>query len=838
MKKRFLSLLLVVGVLATLITVMPITAFSASDGTCGENLTWTLDDTGTLTISGTGEMKNYDDMTNFHPWYWNFRYDIKKINIKEGVTSIGDHAFSHCYDLTEITIPKSVTSIGDSAFSVCSGLTDITIPEGVTSIGDSAFYYCSGLTDINVDNNNNTYASVDGVLYDISKTRLIFYPAGRAGQYTIPTGTTHIGDYAFADCYDLTGITIPKSVTSIGNFSFYYCSGLTDITIPENVTSIGNAAFAYTNLTDINVDNNNNTYASVDGVLYDISKTRLIFYPAGRAGQYTIPTGTTHIGDYAFYDCTGLTDITIQEGVTGIGDYAFSGCTGLTDITIPKSVKIVGDHAFYDCTDLTDITVQEGVTSIGDYMFANCTGLTKVTIPKSVTKIGDSAFYDCSGLTDITMQEGVTGIGDYAFSYCSGLTEITIPKSVTSIGNFSFYYCTGLTDITMQEGVTGIGYYAFSGCSGLTDITIPKSVTKIGDSAFSGCSGLTDITMQEGVTSIGDYAFYACSGLTEITIPKSVTSIGDHAFTDCSGLTDITIQEGVTSIGDYMFANCTGLTKVTIPKSVASIGDYAFSDCSGLTDITIPKSVTKIGNSAFFGCVNLQDVYYDGSAKRLAAIKIGWNNDNLINANKHCTSDPADIQSAICLYDNGKVTAKIRFYDLSQDGVLIAAIYDEGRLVTLKNIPVTADTLHYTFEFNIDESFKSYDVMVLCWDNTESLKPFSETYKTVITEGEFIDKVLESAHPYVYETDETKTYTYDGECESIDVTFSEDTSLAEGFAYIYIYDGNDELIGEYTGNALSGTTVRIPGNTVKIQLVNNFLYEDYGYRTESIVVNK
>lgn len=105
------------------------------------NVTWSLDETtGTLTISGTGDMTDYYSA----PWY-NRRGEIRAVIIENGVTSIGNYAFYYCTGLTSVTIPDSVTSIGDSAFDNCSSLTSIAIPNSVKSIGNTAFYGCRGL---------------------------------------------------------------------------------------------------------------------------------------------------------------------------------------------------------------------------------------------------------------------------------------------------------------------------------------------------------------------------------------------------------------------------------------------------------------------------------------------------------------------------------------------------------------------------------------------------------------------------------------------------------------------------------------------------------------------
>ncbi len=416
-----------------------------ASGTCGENLTWTLDSNGTLTISGTGKMKSF--------WYeeevrWGERNDeIIKVVIEAGVTSIGAFAFYGCSNLTEITIPDSVTSIGGYAFWGCSKLTSVDIPDGVISIWEAAFWNCSSLTSVTigsgvssmdpfygctslteliVDAANESYYTIDSVLFSKTDHTLLYCPEGKTGNYSIPASVTSIGESAFLNCSSLTGITIPASVTSIGESAFRGC----------------------TSLTELIVDAANESYSSTDSVLFSKTDKTLIFCPACKTGNYSIPEGVTGIGAGAFYECGGLTCITIPEGVTSIGNNAFFGCTSLIDITIPASV-----------------------TSIGNGVFRDCDGLTSIIIPASVTSIGDNAFFGCTSLVNITIPDGVTSIGLYAFSDCSSLTNITIPDKVTSIAQGTFHDCSSLTSITIPASVTHISYYVFQNCSSLTEIT-------------------------------------------------------------------------------------------------------------------------------------------------------------------------------------------------------------------------------------------------------------------------------------------------------------------------------------------------------------------------------
>ena len=570
MKKRFLALILITALICgAMLPSLTLTARAAEivdSGDCGTNVTWVLDSTGTLTISGIGEMHDYE-YENRPRWY-SHRSLIKKIFIENGVTSIGHFAFSGCNVLTNIAIPQSVTSIGDSAFDGCIALTDITIPSSVTSVGNYSFYGCAGLTTI----------------------------------------------------------TIPNSMTSIGHCAFYGCTGLTIVTIPESVTSIGVAAFSgCTNLADIKVDPGNSSFCALNGVLFDKDFATLLCYPAGKTGStYAIPSGVKGIGGSAFIDCIDLTGVTIPDSVTYIAESAFGDCAGLTNVMIPDSVTYIGEYAFSGCTSLTSVTMPNRITSIKQDTFSNCTSLINITIPSSVTYIGSSAFSGCDKLTEITIPDNVRYIGDSAFRYCYGLTNITIPESVTSIGNSAFSSCSGLTSITIPDSVTSIGDAVFESCTSLTDITVapgnPSYCAPNGVLFDKNCTkllcypaGKTDSTyaIPSGVMDICDSAFYNCSCLTNITIPDSVTSIGVDAFSGCHGLTDITIPASVTSIGDFAFSYCYGLTSITIPEGVTSIGDFAFSYCDGLTNITIPASMTSIGVAAFGGCTGLTGITVD-----------------------------------------------------------------------------------------------------------------------------------------------------------------------------------------------------------------------------------
>ena len=468
-----------------------------TSGTCGDNVTWTLEDNGTLTISGSGDMANYA-YGGGAPWF-GFRGNITSIEISDGVTSIGDWAFYLCQKATSVTIPDTVTSIGKDAFYICTKLNNVTLPASVNTIGDDAFGSCYDLSIITIE---GTITTLGAGAFEYSG--LTDIPGGLITS-TIPNGT-------FTGC-GFTTITIPNTVTSIGMHAFADCENLTSITIPNSVTSIGDYAF---------MDCSNLTEVTMTQVLYDSIDSSKVFkgitpnvttLPSGYCGDPNDNDGKNVI--WAYDDSTKTLTI---SGSGAMANYAYGGAAPW------NSYK----------SDITSIEISQGVTSIGNCAFYLCMNVTSVTIPNTVTSIGEYAFYICTNLNNVTLPASVNTIGNHAFESCTALSNITIKGTITSLGICAFAE-TALTDIPSNLITSTIPDATFSYCN-FTTITIPNTVTSIGGDAFSNCNNLTSITIPNSVTSIGDYAFYNCDSLTGITIPNSVENIGDYAFDYCDTL--------------------------------------------------------------------------------------------------------------------------------------------------------------------------------------------------------------------------------------------------------------------------------------------------------------
>ena len=309
-------------------------------------------------------------------------------------------------------------------------------------------------------------------------------------------------------------------------------------------------------------------------------------------GEYVIPGSVTEIGEYAFYDCSGMTSVTILNSVNSIGANAFDGCSGLTSVIIPNSVNSIGANAFDGCSGLTSVIIPNSVNSIGANAFDGCSGLTSVIIPNSVNSIGANAFDGCSGLKKSAYPSGLSN------PFSDG-TSIQYPREGAIIEEGFVYgpeknaiYFAPLSfegEYIIPNSVTSIGSSAFSGCSGLTDLVIEDSDKNLhfGEEVFTN-AGLRNVYLGRNFDYEGQYTssgpFYN-SKISELTISSTVTKIAVGAFHLCESLTSVEIPNSVTSIGNYAFYDCTGLTSVIIGNSVASIGNSAFNGCSGLTSI-------------------------------------------------------------------------------------------------------------------------------------------------------------------------------------------------------------------------------------------------------------
>ncbi|MDD6094259.1 MAG: leucine-rich repeat protein [Clostridia bacterium] len=329
--------------------------------------------------------------------------------------------------------------------------------------------------------------------------------------------------------------------------------------------------------------------------------------------------------------------VLIEDGVASIGDYAFYNCIGLTSANMPDSVKTVGDYAFSGCSNLSSATLPNSVISIGEGAFYCCSSLSSLTIPDSVTSIGYAAFSDCYGITTVTIGNSVTRIAVGTFSFCTKLVSVSIPLSVSNIARVAFFCCDSLTDVYYagtEKEWKNISITA-EGNSCLTNATIhckfdPENpppgpdeiIGTFGDNIKWKYNTTTETLTISGKGEMDDNIPNFYDGLYATTAPwrkyhsiiktliieDGITKIGGGTFCGCDGIKNILIPDSVTCIGEEAFSDCTGLVSVTIPDSVKIIDGVAFQKCTSLSTVTIGNSVTTIGYSAFFGCNSLTSI--------------------------------------------------------------------------------------------------------------------------------------------------------------------------------------------------------------------------------------
>ena len=535
-----------------------------ASGTCGaegDNLTWTLTDDGTLTISGEGKMNNYYSSSD-NPWYEE-KGIIQTVIINDGVTSIGSYAFDGCTKLTTIRLPENLTSIEERAFEGCAGLTSIDLPENLTSIG--------------------------------------------------------VG--AFVDCTNLASANIPESVVNIGNLAFMRCA-LTSIHIPESVMSIGFDAFVDTpfyndksNWTDdalyidrclikVNEEIVKGAYTIVPG-------TRLIADNALRCynlTSVTIPNSVTSIGDSFLNGCWSLTSVDIPDGVTSIGDYFLSDCGSLTSVTIPNSVTSIGDNFLAFCGSLTSVTIPDGVTSIGDGFLYYCDKLTSVWIGSGLETTTFTGYKSLDHSTNLEVFVCKSAVAQFPAGLLQGLPNLRRVEGPANLleyennENLLTYYTTRLDSVAITGGTVSDKGFAVlrQSADALETLSLEAADnTTLPTLALDGCLQLRNLTLPASLTHTGYGAFKECTALASVALPASLTEVGDRAFEDCYLLHDIMWNEGLQRIGNRAFYGCNSLPQVTIPEGVEEIGVAAFMGCTYMEEVQLPASLRTIGDNAF-----------------------------------------------------------------------------------------------------------------------------------------------------------------------------------------------------------------------------------------------
>ena len=433
MNNRFLRMFLLLAVVvASLLLLQPTQAQAEilHSGTCGTNITWTVDDRNVLTISGNGPIV-YAEGTSA-PWH-PYRSVVETVIIENGVTSISNGCFGGFDDMTDITIADTVLSIGEKAFSYCTSLEQIDLSDNLLTIGTRAFEYCKALKSIDIPEQVTVIGDSAFTICSALKT------------VTLGNSLQTIGAYAFGGCAIET-IVFPDSLRVIGRYAFDNCRSLKTVYIGRGLTEIQEQAFSYANVQD--------TYIKDANAWCKVAMNAVL-------------EGKTH-----FLDDSGneVSEVVLDRSVTAIPQYAFRG-SNITSIEIPDTVMSIGDSAFSGCAQLTEITIPDSVKTIGSYAFSSCTGLEEVNLGSGIDRIRYCSFSHCEKLKQITLPDAVTSIESYAFTYCKALQKITIPDNTKTIQYNAFDNCTSLRIVVVGKGTQTIENSVFAYCPNIEMVT-------------------------------------------------------------------------------------------------------------------------------------------------------------------------------------------------------------------------------------------------------------------------------------------------------------------------------------------------------------------------------
>ena len=480
----------------------------------------------------------------------------------------------------------------------------------------------------------------------------------------IEEGVTSIGAYAFYECGQLISVQIPQGVTRIGNGAFTYCRNLTSVELPDSVTSMDQYAFA----------------------------------GCPRLESVRISAGLSAIAFGAFGECYALREVTIPESVTAIEMYAFKDCISLETVYYggyPSQWDRISIDSFNEY--LSSATIICGKAEPDQPEIGNGCGMSEEAVtqilwsmksqyPEGMAWTNENSYYwninytmgyGCAAFAFILSDEVFGHLpsrkiesgfsidmlrpGDIIRmnndSHSAVVLEVHDDYVVLAEGNYnnSIHWGRRYTAQQVEQEITYVytRYPEHSFVGGICSecgaeepiVEVPEPQTRQGQCG----DNLTWVLSSDGVLTIsgtGDMWNYPeeypgwyqyVDQVRTCIIEEGVTSIGDYPFYECTSLTSVVIPDSVTSIGEGAFCRCP-LQEVEIPQGVTTIGFGAFFECTELTTIRIPDSVTFIDAQAFDHCYSLREVYFGGTEAQWAQIYIGYENQELTEANIHCAA--------------------------------------------------------------------------------------------------------------------------------------------------------------------------------------------------------
>lgn len=777
MKKCNLFCIIIILIISMFHSVYATEGTNIASGKLTDYVSWELSQNGELRIYGSNIIPDYG--FNKYPWD-SYSDNIKSVTIENGITKIPADLFSHKENIETISIPESVSSIGDNAF-----------------------FYCLSLKSITVNENNLYYATNDGVLFDKEFITLFYYPCGKQNlTYNVPNTVEEIYNSAFSQNQYINEIYLGDSLVCFPEGSLISCENLKSIHIGKSLSIFEASNFSSClSVEEITVSEENQSFSSEDGVLFNKDKSELLRYPPNKQGAYIIPDGVIYVEKSAFHSSQGLTALDTGNTTKVISTFGFHSCKNLKEVTLRESMVTLDRMSFYNCASLNKVDIKEGLLSIGHTAFEYCPSLTEIIIPASVISISDYAFYICNNLENIYVTKNnenyidvdgvlysidkteivcypagkkdlafevpdtVLQINNGAFAHNDYIQEVKLPQKLNYLGEHSFNDCTALESINIPQNIKSINRYTFYACMSLESVSLGSNITNIDYCAFAMCKNLEKIVWDNGVGTLCSSAFFDCPNLNNVFItnldawlqttfedvyanplnngadlyvkdelltlidfnafPHSIT---DFCFYGCSSLEKLYFSSLNRTIGYDAFTRCTKLSSVYFEQGMQEINDYAFAFCPSLTFVSIPNSVEYIGNYAFWQCSNLKKIDYYGNEE-------SWN--TLITSN-HIIPYDAKINYLLSIegtWINGVV--EVSSSQSIKNKTLIIASYNDKVFDNLYFDTIDNDELMQQIDFDAPEN---YNIKIFVWDSLSNCKPccsaISVDEQTIITENE------------------------------------------------------------------------------------------------------
>ncbi len=601
---------------------------------------------------------------------------VKELIIADGVSSIGDGAFSGCGSMVsgDMSEASSLYSVGSKAFQNCGNLSALTFPNGMSSYGAEVISGCTSLKNLTIGCDGGTLSAVGGVspfyIGASNSLETLIISEGVAGIDSGIFANSRLTSNASSGSgfVHLTTLQLPATLESIGSYAFFK-AGMATLRIPSSLHTMGDYAFSQTGMKVLTLYGN------------DLA-----------------------IGNYAFANNDSLLNVSIEEGVSSLGVGAFSNNAVLRKVNMSAcdTMKTISNQAFISCPMLKVLIFADSITSYGDrliegdaaledlyvgyaggmleaaggtscspFYIGETNSLKRLTIGRGITGVASCMFSNYTdtlitngtygtgfpGLENINLPESLLTIGEYAF-YRSGSYVLNLPAHIQSIGSHAFAYATKITELVLSGDQLDIGIYAFANLPQLQSVTVLDGVRSIGNYAFDNTPTLltADMSACTTLTTVNGYLFRNCSSLKSLSLPASVTYYGDEIIVGCTALEDLTvgfngvitsskgtsfspfyvgrtsalkhivIVEGTTGVGDCIFANYTktlptsagssygftNLESITLPSTLKTIGSYAFYK-AGTYELNLPESLEEIGDYAFGYIDKLTDLTLKGN---------------------------------------------------------------------------------------------------------------------------------------------------------------------------------------------------------------------------------